>query len=1093
MKTIRTNSLILLPPSSNKANVFSFIESTVLNLKTLLFSLFSIMAFTFGHSQNIQISGGNDFSAAVCDNQQVFVWGANTSNQLGITLGDVPFASTYSAAPTSVTRGNISNVAGLTTYGNLPAIKKVDAGSGSHILGLSCANQIWAWGNNTNGQLGRNTTATSAIPQRVLRGAQAANINANDPNGIFLNNISYMSGGNNSSFALENTTGQVLAWGQNANGQLGDGSTTDRYVPVYVLTASATPLTNIIQIKGGDDCTYALDANGNVWSWGDNSGNKLGRPGAGNQVFAARVVQGDPMNNGYSATPTPTVYLSGIVQISGGDTHCLALDINGNVWSFGGDWGEGQLGRSGGAVYQDDARRVSIPGLTTYATSTNQFLGNGVDGKAVFVSGGQANSAVVMSNGKVVTFGARGLYNSGATATAPGPSITCPAAGDMIPSGSLGDGNAACNSGSCNGKASQWSHTPVYVLNSATGLPLTGISQISKGDAWFYAISSSGSAYVWGWNRRGELGLGAGDYTDRCSAVAFTLPTGCTFANPCPGKPNLGADVVTCPIFSTTLNSNVPQTYPSYKYTWEYRVGTSGAWTILNSPDPGDLVSWTPANRLGQYRVTITDNRGIVPFLCAPCPVYMDTITYTEMANPYTSTGCEDYGASLAQFQIITPSSSKIKWYTNSSGGSPLNPSDSSTTITVPFSSTNTTVPGCAHALFAEDVTSYVGVLRAGTTVATAPCASVGTTEAGNRSPLLIDVNQNLTLTSVNFIQPNNTNPYSATYTVKIYSNDPTGGYNCGSCTPANTKLGQPLTLLYTSAGTSLGSAANAGDIVRTLTTNYELTGTSVSPIKYWIYVDGGDVKYFNGCNPSVNTTGVPLPIWATPEVSSPTGMRGLIAIHDNSPAGSSNLFNLQFNVGTGYACNRVLVCGAGNCALPVELLKFDVVKQGSGALLSWSTASEKNSAFFIVEKSIDGKNFTAIGKVSTYGNNNTTINYSFTDPNLNTGVAYYRLAQYDIDGSVRYSKIISVSSDEINELQIFPNPNNGSFTVAFSGINETDVKINLVNNLGQLIYSGFISSKSPRPIDLHQVSNGIYYLQVYTDDKIIVKKIIKE
>jgi alpha-tubulin suppressor-like RCC1 family protein len=478
-------------------------------MKKLILPLILLGIVQCVYAQNFQISGGNNFSAAVCDNQVVYVWGANSSGQLGLDASGNPIAVAYRNTIAAVTQGNVSNVAGGSTIGALPAIKQADAGSGAHILGLSCTNQVWAWGDNAYGQLGRNNTTNSAVPQRVLRGAQASNVNANDPNGIFLNNIIYVSGGNNFSMAIESGTGRVLTWGENANGQLGDGSTTQRNTPVYVVRSAAEGggfLTNIIQIEGGDDCAYALDANGYVWSWGDNAGNKLGRTGAGIQSTASRVIKGDPLNSGYSATPTPIQYLNNIVQISGGDTHGLGLDANGNVWSWGGDWGEGQLGRGGGSVYQDDARRVVDVGVTAYATSEAQFLGNGPDGKAIYVSAGQASSAVVLANGRVVTFGGRGLFNSGATNT-PSGTITCPSpAGDMIPSGTIGDNNTtACNSTSCNGKATQWTRTPVYV-RTTSGTILTGITQISDGDAWYFAITSTGSAYVWGWNRRAWLG-----------------------------------------------------------------------------------------------------------------------------------------------------------------------------------------------------------------------------------------------------------------------------------------------------------------------------------------------------------------------------------------------------------------------------------------------------------------------------------------------------------------------------------------------------------------------------------------------------------
>src|SRR5690606_11758758 len=154
-------------------------------------------------------------------------------------------------------------------------------------------------------------------------------------------------------------------------------------------------------------------------------------------------------------------------------------------------------------------------------------------------------------------------------------------------------------------------------------------------------------------------------------------------------------------------------------------------------------------------RVIITDNRGTVPFLCAPCPIQGDTIVFTETPNPYTVTGCVDDPANLAQFEVVSPATAKIKWYTDATGGSPLNPvGDSSTIWTTDFANTNTSIPGCSRALFAEDVASFAGTLRPGTTVASAPCSGAGSAETGQRSPLKIEVTQDLTLTGLNIIIP---------------------------------------------------------------------------------------------------------------------------------------------------------------------------------------------------------------------------------------------------------------------------------------------------------------------------------------------------
>ena len=92
------------------------------------------------------------------------------------------------------------------------------------------------------------------------------------------------------------------------------------------------------------------------------------------------------------------------------------------------------------------------------------------------------------------------------------------------------------------------------------------------------------------------------------------------------------------------------------------------------------------------------------------------------------------------------------------------------------------------------------------------------------------------------------------------------------------------------------------------------------------------------------------------------------------------------------------LVVGEGTNTLPVELIAFTAQKQGNSVNLKWSTASENNNSHFIVERSADGVNFTAIGRREGAGNSTTVQNYAFTDNNPVKGDNYYRLVQYDLD-----------------------------------------------------------------------------------------------
>jgi hypothetical protein len=95
------------------------------------------------------------------------------------------------------------------------------------------------------------------------------------------------------------------------------------------------------------------------------------------------------------------------------------------------------------------------------------------------------------------------------------------------------------------------------------------------------------------------------------------------------------------------------------------------------------------------------------------------------------------------------------------------------------------------------------------------------------------------------------------------------------------------------------------------------------------------------------------------------------------------------------------------DCALPVELTSFDVIKIGNKGHLTWTTSMEEKTSHFTIMKSLDGKNFLPIGRVSAAGNSHSLRNYYFDDSNLPaSGTVYYQLVTTDIDGSSENSPI---------------------------------------------------------------------------------------
>lgn len=102
------------------------------------------------------------------------------------------------------------------------------------------------------------------------------------------------------------------------------------------------------------------------------------------------------------------------------------------------------------------------------------------------------------------------------------------------------------------------------------------------------------------------------------------------------------------------------------------------------------------------------------------------------------------------------------------------------------------------------------------------------------------------------------------------------------------------------------------------------------------------------------------------------------------------------------------------DCLLPVRISKFEAKTTTLNYnQLEWTTATEKNSDYFIIEKSIDGTQFDEIGKIEASGNSTQSIDYNFIDPIKQVEpICYYRLKQVNLNGEFNYSAIISHSNE---------------------------------------------------------------------------------
>lgn len=185
------------------------------------------------------------------------------------------------------------------------------------------------------------------------------------------------------------------------------------------------------------------------------------------------------------------------------------------------------------------------------------------------------------------------------------------------------------------------------------------------------------------------------------------------------------------------------------------------------------------------------------------------------------------------------------------------------------------------------------------------------------------------------------------------------------------------------------------------------------------------------------------------------------------------------------------------NDILPVEFLSFTAVKNQNGVMLSWKTATETNNDYFLVERSIDGIHFTAIGAPVKGAGTSLQVNaYQLLDVDPADGVNYYRIRQVDYDGKFDFSDVKVVNLAGASMVTVSPNPSNGHFAVKIISESTSLFVVEIFNALGQIIYTKTLSltgGYAEQKVNLDHVAAGVYTLVVKNDSDTWVNKVIKE
>lgn len=173
---------------------------------------------------------------------------------------------------------------------------------------------------------------------------------------------------------------------------------------------------------------------------------------------------------------------------------------------------------------------------------------------------------------------------------------------------------------------------------------------------------------------------------------------------------------------------------------------------------------------------------------------------------------------------------------------------------------------------------------------------------------------------------------------------------------------------------------------------------------------------------------------------------------------------------------------------LPVELVNFDGHKLEEEIILSWTTISELNNDYFIIERSIDGNIWESIGIENGNGTTNATTNYGFIDRDFKSGTNYYRLKQFDFNGSIQFSDVIAiVANDDIN-VSLVPNPAKTNVAISTS---EYFTQIDIINMQGRIVQSNNYDSIRKTVLDINDLEKGVYNINVHTEQGNKIERLI--
>jgi hypothetical protein len=235
------------------------------------------------------------------------------------------------------------------------------------------------------------------------------------------------------------------------------------------------------------------------------------------------------------------------------------------------------------------------------------------------------------------------------------------------------------------------------------------------------------------------------------------------------------------------------------------------------------------------------------------------------------------------------------------------------------------------------------------------------------------------------------------------------------------------------------------------------------------------------------------FPNWILPDIEV-AGYNGSVWIA-NGVAGtaSGNVTTTGTITSNALSSFNLFTFGSRSWILPVTLTSFTAFRNDDHSVIEWLTQKEINLSHYIVERSDNGSSFYAIGKVNARSSGNPET-YQTKDHSPIQKIAYYRLRILDQDGRETLSKIVAVSGNTSNGLQLLTNPVHSRITLLATQQLRGEFNYQLTTVNGQLVQQGTINilSGAQHQIALSgQVKAGSYLLVVSNNSQTFQYKIL--